>query len=394
MNKRIFLYILYSGFITIGLVSSIFGALLPSINNDIKMNYIESGFFLSGLFFGVSFIVIISFFMIDKFDRKIILFMGSFIILSGLFICSIAARYTVLLAGTIITGIGFGIYEVLINALCIDYCTEYCNDKKASIINFLHFFFGIGAISGPLLATFSVKILNNWRFTFLLIILLPLSIIFFLFKIKFHFKNILIEDKKDLKILAMPFFYIAGLSAFIYVGIEVSIYGWLPTYWDKLNLFNLIPPALTATIFWIFLTIGRLFLGRIIDKIGFKKYLIFSAMIVIIISLLWSFLQLSLTTIILTALTGFIFSCIFPSILGYTTSNYPDHSGVITSFITIFASIGGFVIPSLTGKIADYFSIKILPVIIVLLSVLFLLNNILSIVFKNMRIKFLNKNPD
>jgi MFS family permease len=152
----------YLGFITIGLVSSIIGPMIATIKLDIPMSYSQVGFILSGQFAGMLPTVLIGGYLSDKYGKKPILIAGGGILSLGLLGSMLSRNYTSLLIWTLIIGIGFGIYEVGINALCSD----SSDSNKGGAMNYLHFFFGIGAIVGPLIVTLSLKLFSSWHLVY------------------------------------------------------------------------------------------------------------------------------------------------------------------------------------------------------------------------------------
>ncbi len=366
MNIRIITWIQYLGFITIGLISGITGPMIPAIRYDIPMSYTQSGIIISGQFIGMFFIVIVGGYIADRFGKKLFLIMGSILLIIGLIGCMFSFNYIELLVFIVILGIGFGIYEIGINALCADLSYS----KKGKAMNYLHFFFGLGAIISPLLATFCINIIKNWRFAFGIITILPALVgILFLNQKLIHKVSSTKFIKEEIP-FKNSFIWFAGISIFIYVGIEVSIYGWLPSFWAKLFPENFIPASLTAIVFWICLTFGRLLTGKFVDKIGFSKYLIITACLTFIMTFIWFVFPYKYITLVSISLIGFFLSGIFPTIIASTTSFFSKITGIITGFITVFASLGGLFIPISVGYFSDYKGIKILPFIILLMGIL------------------------
>lgn len=364
MEKRL-IWCQYVGFITIGLVSSIIGPMLAFIQKDIQMNYSEAGIILSGQFLGMLFTVFIGGYLADKYGKKPFLLVGSVVLILGLVSSMLSHTYMNLLIWTIVSGIGFGVYEVGINALCSD-CAH---SNKGSAMNFLHFFFGVGAIFGPILATLCIKLGGSWRLTFALTALLPLFVIFILAPIRIPAPKHQPTSKHTLPYKRM-FIWISGLFCFLYVGIEVSIYGWIPAYWQSMYSKSLIPASLTGSIFWFTLTIGRIVCGKFVDKIGFSKFLIGTSFGMAILTLSWSVLPSEYVILVVILLLGLFLAGIFPTLMASVTSEYPNISGEISAFISIFSALGGFFIPSAIGKSADLVGINKVPFIICGLSIL------------------------
>lgn len=355
----------YIGFITIGLVSSIIGPMLSAIKLEINLSYSQAGLILSGQFLGMLLTVLIGGRLADKYGKKPFLLGGGAFLSIGLFGSMFSHSYITLLAWTVISGIGFGTYEVGINALCSD-----SNDSnKGTAMNFLHFFYGLGAISGPVLVTLCINLIKSWRLVYGISAFFPIIVTIMLWPLVIN-KNVATTNVKHSLPYKNKFIWISGIFCFLYVGIEVSTSGWLPTYWHFISPNSLIPASLTATIFWSTLTIGRLFSGKIADKVGFGKFLIFASLGIIILSLSWAIIPFKLGILFVILLLGLALAGIFPTMMASVTSQYPHISGEISAFISIFSSLGGSLIPSAIGGSVDFIGIAKIPLLICGLSVL------------------------
>ncbi|RCX09076.1 fucose permease [Anaerobacterium chartisolvens] len=358
---------LYIGFLTIGAVSSLMGAALPSIRTSLGINYSQSGLILSGQFLGMCLTAIIGGYLADRLGKKPLLIAGSIFLATGLLGSMASYSFTSLFIWNIIAGVGFGIYEVGINALCSD----FCDSNKGNAMNRLHFFFGVGAILAPILVTASSKSLLGWRACFGICAVLPLIVGIMLFRIKVN------ENAKEKKsyfgtAYRNLFIWLAGASIFIYVGIETSVYGWIPALWEKLSPGGLIPPTLVTTFFWVSLTIARLFTGKIADYMGFGRYLTASGIAGVAAAFILLISPSDIAVLICIILLGFILAGIFPTVMASATSHFPEQSGMVTAFISVFSALGGVLIPTQIGYFADIFTVEVIPQIIFAASALML----------------------
>jgi len=377
MKNKLLLAILAFGFISVGFTSSVVGPLLLSIKKDIPMDYFLSGIILSAQFFGIMISVLISGYFADKYGKKRCLFAGSLFLISGLAGSTLASSYIMLLTSLIIVGLGYGVYNIGLNSISIDYIKECSGEKQAGILNSLHFFFGIGAILGPILVSLSTELLKSWRIVFAFISVFPFLVNVLLVFFKYENVTGSLLNFNVLGIIKNYKIWILGIAILIYVGIEVSVYGWLPSYYEKSYSRFFIAPSLTATMFWISLSSGRLFLTGLINKMGVARYILISSVVLLLLSLLWVVFSGNILTLVLASLIGLVLSCLFPSILVLSTKEYPDSTGVINSIMFTFGSLGGFVIPSGIGKYLDLYGIGMMPVSILFLSLLFVASSLL-----------------
>ncbi len=373
MKKRL-LSAQFLGVVTLGLITSVFGALLPVIKSNLGLNYEQAGLILSSQFFGSIFSIIIGAYSADRFGKKNFVIAGGSFIVFGMIGVTLSTGFNILFLAAIISGIGFGAYNVGINALCIDNSDR----NKGTAVNMLHGFYGIGAVLGPVLATIILKIHGSWRPVFGIIAVLPIIVWILLGPAKQP------QLSKTTKKTSRPynnwFIWLTGIFAFIYIGVESTMSGWMPVFWEKMNSAKLVPASLIPTIFWGTLTIGRLICGPVADKMGLAKFIIILSSITVALALsLWLFAASAVVTLLIIFLTGMTIAGIYPTLLAATTSRFLDRTGEISAFIALFLSVGGFVIPVGTGGMADNLGIMIIPAIFCGLSVLMI---VLSIIWR------------
>ncbi len=355
---------LYMGFVTLGLVASIIGPIVAAAKVEIAMDFTQTGLVISGQFIGALFSVLLGGHLADLYGKKKFLIVGSIILAVGLGGSVFSNSFVTLLIWTLTSGIGFGAYEVGINALCAD----YTNDNKGGALNFLHFFFGVGAIFGPILTTLCLSTLFSWRLVFLITSIFPIVVALLLSTLPIpHVKPD--HEPSEHFPFKSPYLWISGMLAFFYVGLEVSTYGWLPLYWKEVVVGSFLPPTLIASAFWGALTIARLFTGNLADKLGLQSFLIGVSVITVLATAAWAILPPTTFLVVVVILLGLLYAGIFPTNMAAVISKYPSRSGSMSSFITVFASLGGSLIPSALGKSADLVGIRSIPFAIVLLAI-------------------------
>lgn len=364
-------WIQYIGFISVGLTANIIGPLLPGIRSNIDINYSQGGLLLSGQFVGMLITSLIGGYLIDRTGKRPFMLAGSAMLITGLFGCMIAESYGLLYALNLITGFGYGIYEVGINALCADSSEE----NKGSNMNFVHFFYGVGAIIAPILSWICTEYLGSWRYCFGFALIPPAAVVILLLRNKIEEHRVIYGmDKQKENKASSPirsiFLWTAGIAMFFYVGVEVSTGGWITVYWKTLLPNSNIPASLTATIFWLTLTLGRLVSGKIADRIGLSNYLFAAGFGTLLLSAIWSILPAGGWALVIVALLGFVCSGQYPTTMAIATAHFPGKSGMVAAFISVSAGLSGFFIPSIIGRLADMFSISVLTPALLVLSLI------------------------
>jgi FHS family glucose/mannose:H+ symporter-like MFS transporter len=142
-------------------------------------------------------------------------------------------------------------------------------------------------------------------------------------------------------------------ALFLYIGVENSLGGWLPSYAVRAN------PSLQASsiafYFWIAELIGRLLMAVFSTRIGEATlYRVSLALLLFAEILLCAAAHLSpANTVALTILSGLALAPLYPLIVSFMlarTDNYPRLGALFAC-----ASLGGAVLPWLTGIFSTQF---------------------------------------
>ncbi|MHB1959528.1 MAG: MFS transporter [Acidobacteriaceae bacterium] len=151
-----------------------------------------------------------------------------------------------------------------------------------------------------------------------------------------------------------PWALISGFSllAFLYVGVEVSVSGWMMTYVHRLPLEGGLWAALIASCFWVALLCGRLLAPAVLLRVS-ESRLLAATMGAACLSVLLILLNRSPLAILLAVVAaGLTLAPIFPlcvSSVLVLTNESPQ-----TKWLFSVAGIGGSVLPWLTGRLSTY----------------------------------------
>lgn len=374
MLKRVQL-VQYLGLLSIGVVANIVGPALPAMQRQFGMTLGQGGLVLAGQSIGLVLTVAVGGYLADRFGKRLYLLAGGCLITAGMAATLLARSFEAVFACMILAGTGFGAYEAGINALCAD--TNASDQGRA--MNMAHMFFGLGAIAGPVLTTASLRFFHAWQPVFAFAALLPVVVSFLLLDSRgMHFAGTA-GGRVQKAPYASPFLWLSALSILLYVGVEVSVAGWLPTFWRKLPGSGFIAAPLTATLFWLTLAIGRLVAGRVADRLGFGRYLALTAGAAALTALLWWAFGTPIATLAAALLMGFFLAGVYPTVTVAATTRYPGSTGQVAGLLALFAGLGGALIPSGIGQVATKIGIKRLPLFIAVVAVLLAANSLVSL---------------
>lgn len=342
-------------FLSLGISLNLIGPLMPAIRAEIPMSYWQSGLVLSGQFLGMLFTIPFGGHLADRLSKRRFLVASSALMVAGMVGYGLCRSFPALLATSVLTGVGSGGYEVGVNALEVDHA-----GGTGASMNLLHFFYGVGAIAGPLLAALVVQVGLDWRVAFVGTAAFPALVGAALLAQRVPRGGPLaVHDRAA--VYGSGMLWGCAVVIALYVGLETSVSGWIATYWARRAPDSALPAPAVASLFWATLTAGRLVCGPLADRMGLLRFLAVTSGSALAAAAAWAAFPVPALTLAAVLLLGLFLAGIFPTTMAYATSAFPGHSGKVVALLSVFASVGGFAFPTGAGRLADSFGIGALP---------------------------------
>lgn len=374
------LAVIYIVFISLGLPDSLFGVAWPVLHKEFGINESFASVYsiiVSVCTGGVSFV---SGVLIRKFGTSMVTFFSILLTAIGLIGISFSPNIVVMILFAVIMGYGAGAIDTgLNNFVSLHY--------KASHMNWLHCFWGVGVTVSPLIMS---VFLNNsdsqWRNGYRVIALLQLLIgaaVLFSLKKWRKLEKVQQEEASSEATASAKLFDVLKskgvitsiLSLAAYCSMEFLLGTWGATY--AVNVFAVSPDEAAK---WVSLYYGGIMFGRMISGfISMKvsdKNMIRGGAISALFGIIILALPLGKASLVGFFLIGTGFGPIFPSVLHSVPERFgATYSADITGYHMGGAYALGFTIQMIFGFIATATSFRITPFVLVGLCVcLYLLN--------------------
>lgn len=250
------------------------------------------------------------------------------------------------------------------------------------LLGIIHGLYGAGGIIGPLIASAMVTKLGlQWyEYYYVMIAVSVLELIWgtasfwkataaaYRRKHKFGEGR---EPAKTSEVLQSPVPWLVSMVLFGYVGAEVCLGGWIPTFMINVRHADGFTAGLTVTLFWAGFTLGRVALGFITGRIGEKLAItIYLAISMTFQVLYWAIPSIE-ATIVFVVILGFFLGPVFPAAIVVMTKLLPPDQHVISIGLTAALGGGGSaVFPFIVGAIAEHHGVKVLqPFVLAVLAV-------------------------
>ncbi|OAQ96352.1 hypothetical protein LLEC1_07868 [Akanthomyces lecanii] len=166
-------------------------------------------------------------------------------------------------------------------------------------------------------------------------------------------------------VLKQPLTWVVAVFLLGYVGVEVSLGGWIPTIMIKVRHAEPFLAGLSVTMFWLGLTLGRVILGFVTGRIGEKLAITVYILLSVALQLLYWLVPNFAASLVFIILLGFFLGPLFPAAIVTATKLLPTEYHVSAiGFAGGFGGGGAAIIPFGVGAIAQSKGVSVLQPIV------------------------------
>ena len=314
--------------------------------------------------------------IVDRFGYKIILVVSLLFLFVGFEVIGQTTNLNVIRAMVFLFGLGGGIINGGTSALVSDLNP----DKKGAYLSILGVFWGVGALSFPLVTSVLLKSGMNYSAILILIGLFALipAVMFVLLKCPPAKNSEGIPYRKYVELIKNPAIQLIAFLLFFQSGFETLATTWTPKYFLEMYALDMQTAILSLTVMSISLTLSRILLGYVLKKVENWKVVMAGIFVTILGFLIMRFGGTFPVGLVGIALVGLGASATMPVMLGYVGTMYPEISGAAFSLVLFIALTGNAILNAIGGVVFEtyqigsfiVFMIGILAVMLVLLSLI------------------------
>ncbi|MBQ6518515.1 MAG: MFS transporter [Anaerolineaceae bacterium] len=365
--------VIYLIFISLGLPDSLLGSGWPKMQVDFGVPSSYAGY----VSMTISFMTIISSLlsprMIRKFHTKWIVIFSTLLTVLGLFGFSICSEYRMLFLFAVPYGLGAGAIDASVNHYV-------ANHYSSSVMNFLHCFYGLGAVISPYIMAYALKV-ARWNEGYRWTAFLQMGILLVcLLALPLWKKNEENDDEGEIRdsagireTLKVPGVVLTLIAFFSYCAGEQTCFLWTPSYFagTKAGLSDEVIASFGSLIFGG-LMLGRLISGFISNKIG-DRQLIRIGIAVELIGILLIFLPVPgyIIAAVGFVVTGTGMGPVYPAIQHMAPSNFGKrYSAAVIGLQMASAYFGSTFMPMVFGHLQQAVGIAIMPLYLLAFALL------------------------
>jgi fucose permease len=296
--------------------------------------------------------------------------LGSVLSAACALLMALAQQWTLVVFVMFVWGIGRAMLNTSVN-------TFVASHYSSRQMNWLHAIFGVGSTLGPLLVTFIVADLTlSWRLSYFILAAIEgvVTLLFFM-TLKDWTLKVKVAEAKVAPTLAQTLkltpVWLGTLLFVMHTGMQMST-GQLSN-----NLFvegRGIDPSIAGvwiSLFWGFITIGRLTFGTFINRLGAGVVLRFCMLGTVIAALFIWWNVVPVMSFVGIALAGFTLAPVFPTSVSRIPAMVGSaHSPNAIGVEMAGAALGGALLPGLAGWLAQHFGLELIPVCLVVIALL------------------------
>ncbi|MCE1253766.1 MAG: MFS transporter [Anaerolineae bacterium] len=374
-NQPVKIYLLifaYVAFSSLGMPDGMLGVAWPSIRSGFALPLDALGFLLTSSTVGY---LISSFFigrLIKRFGIGPLMVFSCLLSALTLFGYTVAPAWAVIVVLGVLAGFGAGVLDAGANT----YLAAEYNDSQ---MQWLHASFGIGATLGPMIMTASLTQFAAWRPGYILVAVFKLALaIGFLFFLPYWKSSNKTgengEAEKGLMdyhtslwaTLGRPQTWASILMFLLYTGAELTLGNWTYTLLTEGRGISPQMAGLWAGGFWATFTLGRVMAGVYASRLKLNTLMFYAMLLALLGGLLFWWNPLAVVSIVGVFMTGFCMAPIFPGLVSGTRERVGDQHAANTIGIQISAAgLGGALLPSLAGVLAQRISLETIPLMLV-----------------------------
>lgn len=368
MISMTLLVIIYVTFISLGLPDAVLGSAWPTMMPEMQAPVWGAGL----LQMTVSLCTIVSSLgsarMIRRFGTGKLTAVSVAMTAVALLGFSLAPGFVWLFVLAFPLGLGAGAVDAAIN----NYVALHC---EARHMNWLHCFWGVGTIVGPLLLSACLTRGMSWKLGYRTLSILQMALCAVLFlTLNLWKKEDMQEEERKAKVLSvwevlsLPGAK-AGMPMFLcYCGIEQTMLVWVPTFMVLARGASAVEAAGYGSLFCIGITVGRLISGFLAIRL-LPKQLVRLGTTLMFAGCLLMLVPASAVTIAGVVLVGLGCAPVYPNVVQDTPVNYgAENSQAVIGVQMAFAYMGSMFMPTVFAWMAEFIGFGMLPVFGLLVS--------------------------
>ena len=293
--------------------------------------------------------------ILDKINIRSQLLLVSALMLLSIIGMSMVSSLTVFACLVFTFGIGNGFFSSTASYMIVNL---YADNNRSTRLNFLHCFFGIGAIVSPMLAGALLAAGFSWQsiYQMALLLLTVVAMLIWMTPVVLPKHSQRADGQQEGKFGLNV--YVIAIALFCYSLSEGSFVFWGNTYFIEYLGLNITSASFLVSEFWLFMAVGRASSGLFLAKLSVEKYILINSGLAFTAGMVMLTSSTYATVLIAVGIMGFGYAGLYACILSYGTLQLPCASAKLMSLYITFGSLGGLSAPPFSSWVKQSLSLK------------------------------------
>lgn len=292
---------------------------------------------------------------------------------------AMAGDYSMLLGAMLLSGLGKGAVEALVNPLVAQLHPVNC----ARALNLINGVFSVGLVFGALSTGELLQAGYSWRIPFWVWVLPPMVCAVLYFTRRYPRVAAMPPvgecpagtPSPGLRhFVSLPLFWVLLVAMVMAGGCEAGLTSWAPNFAQKELQASALAGAWTTVFYGASMAIGRFGSGAIVIRLTPVRLMVISGVACALATLGLTFVPGMTGAYVLFALGGLFVACFWPTLLSVASDHISSGSMPLFSLMAAAGVSGCVIFPWAIGRLGDLFGLRIgvlvLPVSMVVLLVM------------------------
>ena len=293
----------------------------------------------------------------DRLGGKLFSVLATSLIGIGLALLGISSSYSIVLVAVFVMGLGAGILDMVLSPII----AALQPDNRATALNWLHSFYGIGTVIMVLVGTFAFRLGVGWRTISLSLVSVPVLVALGFLNVDLPpLKSDKVGKRTALRDLCRnPSFVAVNLAIFLGGALELGLAQWLPAYAEMSLGFSKWTGNISLLAFSAAMAFGRIFVGLIGRRVDSIRLMLGCCWTSVVLFLLACFAPWPAVAVAASIAVGLAGSCLWPTTLGVAADRFPQGGATMFGLLAAFGNLGGILMPWLVGVTSDWSSLRL-----------------------------------
>lgn len=348
----------YATSVIFGVIENAKSVAFPLIKDTYKVSYDFQGYLVSISWYGYVIFCLVTAYVLDRWGPKVGMISGYVLTCIGCVVTVFVPYFQTVIIALMVVWMGFGFFEVGNNVLATLLFTE----NSAVYLNLMHFFYGLGAITGPQIASGFVSWLNyGYKGIYLgeavITFVILLVVIFTPFSILKKVGTPQSEEPSNCcnlcSLFKRPYIWLCSITLGFMEVIEFGASNWGALYYqDVYGLDVTTQGSLFVSMFYFLFTASRLLSGFLIEKLGYYTSLFWSLFLTVIIYIVGFLCGVNGRWVI--PFTGYFIGILFPTYMCLLMQIFGDDSSRVSSIVIFLSGATNGVVQLIIGYINEF----------------------------------------